>query len=105
MNKDIDNPPAFPMMGIESDQLESGHIKSVYSYEQSKGMTLRDYFAAHAPDIDTELDSNYIEKAFPELGKVPKWSEDAIANSVWWIRANVLYKYRCADFMLAERSK
>lgn len=39
----MDNPQAFPMIGIETE--EDG---KTYSYEDAKGMTLRDYFAGQA---------------------------------------------------------
>jgi hypothetical protein len=66
---------------------------------------LRDYFLAHAPDIDADVDVESVYSAFPELGECPSWQKDPLENSKWWIRANVLYKIRYADILLAERNK
>ena len=67
-----ENPPAFPAQGFK--------CADGVSYIGGSGMTLRDYFAIHATDIDL---MPYIE----------------IGNS----RSNARYQF--ADAMLAERLK
>lgn len=73
--------------------------------QHSPSIPLRDYFLAHAPDLYGDSNRQYVEYAFPELGQCPSWEHHPVENSKWWIRANVLYKMRYADIMLAERER
>jgi len=72
--------PAFPLI-IEED----GCITQVH-----KGMTLRDWFAGHAP----EMPEQWWEDTLHDLGGRAHYAE-AIAS----------WRYFYADAMIAERSK
>lgn len=97
-----DGGTAFPSKDTRTGTCE--HCNGTYYYDH-EGMSLRDYFMAHAPDIDPEVNIEWVEKAFPKIGKCPKWDNDPVANNTWWIKANVAFKARFTDAMLEERNK
>lgn len=65
------------------------------------GMTLRDYFATHSPEIiPNEATAEYWEAA---MGR--KCPDDAVGKMQWWHELEAKQRYARADAMLAERSK
>lgn len=85
--------PAFPGFGqiFTTDAQGRTGPQALWGMEGSAGMTLRDYFAAHAP-------------AMPE-----QWFKDSPrkkADPLWhWSEASAAWAYCYADAMLAEREK
>lgn len=78
MTDKLENPTAFPSINPDYD--------GNWNKERHLGgMSLRDYFAAHAP-IMTE-----------------QWMRDSLAQGDHWIDANVAFAYTYADAMLKTR--
>lgn len=77
-----DGGPAFPWQWIDRDSLGKEVVRESHS-----GMSLRDYFAAHAPAM-TE-----------------RWFLDTGGASRHWIEAQAAFSYEYADKMLAERER
>lgn len=87
-----DGGPAFPFGQVSE---VSGQPINGY---HNDGMTLRDYFAAKAPDCPTDG---------PELAAMmgiaePDWMNGR-ESFQWWIDAKAKWSYRYADAMLAAR--
>lgn len=102
MDKINDGGPAFPGKRIHrAPGVDIFHG----DYESFEGMTLRDYFAAISPGIADDANADQLELCFPELGKIPKFSQDPIGNSNWWCFADAAIRYRYADAMLAQRTR
>jgi len=67
---------------------------------EAPGMSLRDYFAAHMPDLFAEW--NFHQRA-EAIGVTPdEWAKDPIGNAA---RFETLVRYRYADAMLSAREK
>lgn len=75
-----DGGPAFPC--------EQGYIpERGWNQTFCPGLTVRDYFAAHAPEMSDQ------------------WWEDAMDEGLHWAQADASWRYFHADAMLAEREK
>jgi len=116
-NKIDDGGSAFPFgtRAIHYDPCGGG--RDVVEYIQLPGMSLRDYFAAHADQ------PGYVEAyqlaGCPEVACPPGFNKDHFATDmesrarVWWGTISVLEKYRfysrlrflAADAMLAEKKR
>lgn len=82
----INNMPAFPAPNfIVPENLEAKHI---HRLGETQGMTLRDYFAAHAPQ---------------SAERMGEWVDADQRDAIY--RASAENAYRWADAMLAERVK
>lgn len=93
----LDGGPAFPATRIEARQVFTEGPQTVGEVTYP-GMSLRDYFAAHAP-----FDRNSFGMASNALLKAGR---PEIANTiagVCEVLANFAYQY--ADAMIAERAK
>lgn len=67
-----------------------------------QGMTLRDYFAAHAP-IDQEISLAYAQKI---VGRdCPDYAGATIANAMFWAEFRARMRYIEADAMLRARGE
>ena len=83
-----DGGPAFPV----------GSIGNAYM----DGMSLRDWFAAHAIVTD-KLSATIAEELMGE--KTPVWTtETEMARVVWWVQVEARLRYIKADAMLAARA-
>ena len=89
MTQPLPNPPAFPR-----DHAQDGH----------NGMSLRDYFAAHA-------NIGNVDELTPQMGTAvlgracPDWAVDAHGCLVWWAEYRAALRFIEADAMLKERDK
>lgn len=89
-----DNPSAFPCQALGTDGLPC--------CEADAGMSLRDYFAAHAPiQIPCGFPSG------PTIEATPQGSQADTTPWISWTDAERLVKWRWhyADVMLKERGK
>ncbi len=89
MAKTSDGGPAFPTWTPPLVKSDGETIEVVEgSQYHVPGMSLRDYFAAHAPEI-------------------PEHNKHSLRDSGWadWIDLNIIWRYEYADAMLAEREK
>ena len=77
---------AFPSSTKVFTESATGEIEELIMLE--KGMTLRDYFAAHAPEV-------------------PKWFYEAMCDGkeIADQRCIAMWRYSYADAMLKERDK
>lgn len=87
--------PAFPApeAGMEHFSAPSAYM----------GMTLRDYFAAHAPDVPNWFDRNYVEKV-AQIGI----DKDGVVNGLCMIPETdcerlIRWRWNYADDMLKAR--
>lgn len=98
-----DGGPAFPRNGgifIEGPQ--GRDTQSAWGMDGAKGMTLRDYFAAHAPqDAIDSLIGTSILSASNFLGL----TYEAYSSALHYVPAVAKARYMYADAMIAERSK
>lgn len=85
--------PAFPM-----------HLNTGTNQEPvwvvHPGMTLRDYFAAHMPDLYSEW--NFHQRAAALGMGHDEWLKDPIGSAAAF---EAMVRYRYADAMLAERAR
>lgn len=94
-----DGGPAFPKTGrvsSENRRVEDGQV----------GMTLRDYFAAHASiTVDIEADGCINDRLAWNLmdRKAPSWDSDYLAAREYWAEAEARLRYMKADAMIAAR--
>ena len=92
MNQPLFNPSAFPV----------DYVPGVMNGEP--GMSLRDYFAAHANIGNVDELTPQIGTAV--LGRVcPDWAVDARGCWVWWAEFRAALRFIEADAMLQERDK
>jgi len=90
MSETQHNPPAFPR-----DEPLHG----------SDGMSLRDYFAAHAPDVDNTTLCETMP-GFPEHSDYKRSFFDVERQRRDWLRdARIKWRWIYADAMLAARAK
>lgn len=71
------------------------------------GMTLRDYFAAHAPD-PLAASGGSPDPAWISMSvgiPMPASLSDAPAWGAFWLKADAILRYRYADAMIAERDR
>lgn len=95
MNKD-DGGPAFP--APDAAKARFGDSNS----DAFLGMTLRDYFAAHAAIDHDEVGVRY---AAAIVGRdMPDFAADPLGNSAFWAEYRARMRYIEADAMLAARS-
>lgn len=67
-------------------------------------MSLRDFFAAKAPEIDSDASPKYIAEALGiEVCAAP--TSDMRAWFLWWRKVVALWSYAHADAMLAARTE
>lgn len=67
------------------------------------GMSLRDYFAAHSPEVSDEIGIQYAEKIVGR--KMPDFAAMPLENAAFWAEYRAIMRYIEADAMLAERAK
>ncbi|MCG6112902.1 MAG: hypothetical protein MEQ74_12060 [Paracoccus sp.] len=71
------------------------------NYNDTMGMTLRDWFAGQA--------SVGVDEPHPDVAKalmrseIPNWADDPIAATFWWAEAEAKLRYIRADAMIAAR--
>lgn len=99
MNNKIDGGAAFPQSGCAQ----------YAQWAPEGGMTLRDYFAAHA-DISGDLEGDGCIEHRLALslmnGEIPpSWDNDYLEARVWWASAESRLRYMKADAMLEARNK
>lgn len=82
---------AFPFEGGKNNYIEP-----------SMGMTLRDYFAAHADGFSDQVTA---ELAAQTTGLEVPESHDRYEFALFWTKADAIYKYMQADAMLAARGE
>lgn len=107
MSAPINGGPAFPVSTSVNDATgEYGHQTGNATW-QCPGMTLRDYFAAHADCSTDEMSIPYAESLIGRpmpVQSVPArptyWREVA----EWWAEAEAIGCYLKADAMLKARS-
>ena len=88
------NPSAFPSPGV----VLPGYNETFYQQGAYEGMTLRDYFAAHASDAD-------IANILPDVEMVEKHFTDGQVRVVYPQDARQIARYIHADYMLAAREE
>lgn len=86
--KEIQNPPAFPAWDMTFMRNPNNHM---YSAGTSEGMSLIDYFAAHAPEVPSHYPYKNVESPKNELTALEE------RRAAW--------AYDYAEFMLAERQR
>lgn len=93
-----DNPKAFP--SGTTGQCEDG--RTTYWDSMHAGMSLRDYFMAHAhmPDMQSDPDAEYAEAI---VGRECPLSDNPIENAKFWAEYRAIMRGIEADAMLAER--
>ena len=69
----------------------------------AQGMSLRDYFAAHAPQ-PAEVSLLFVAEAIVGY-PMPQWPEDLAGYCKFWDTYRARRAYQFADAMLAERAK
>ena len=97
MSKKInDDGPAFPTTTYDHSAAMNGFAVSV---TDAQGMTLRDYFAAHAPqDLGADWGRRQMLEA---LGmSEEEWAKDPLEANCRW---EAFVRYRLADAMLKAR--
>lgn len=89
-----DGGPAFPM---PRSPMQHGAV-----LDSVPGMSLRDYFAAHAP---SPIADGATPGGVSELTGVPMPTSqsDAPAWGQFWLKAEAILRYRYADAMIAAR--
>lgn len=112
MTKREDGGTAFPHH--YAAHIESGpHGKTIQVYRDQPGMTLRDYFAAHAPAVSDERVREEVDgfPVFDNSGYHNGYPHETIREKQrktqvdWMISARIKWRYQYADAMLAEREK
>ncbi len=94
----------------DKDQINTGGAAFPVTYEGGnnngdspyfhKGMTLRDYFAAHADGFSDQVTAEF---AAQTTGLEVPESHDGYEFAIFWSKADSIYKYMQADAMLAAR--
>lgn len=84
---------AFPSMYDQTFEQNFGH---------EAGMTLRDYFAAHADGFSDQVT---VEFAAEATGMTVPDSHNGYDVALFWSRADAAYKYMQADAMLSARGE
>lgn len=75
--------------------------QNLHHYNDSqKGMTLRDYFAAHADGFSDQVTAEFAAQA---TGLEVTESHDGSEVALFWSKADAIYKYMQADAMIAAR--
>lgn len=84
--------PAFPsgLIGDDNEQVMPIH----------EGMTLRDYFAIHAPSDALFLPLDTVAEVSSYLGEIPRMGK---MPSNWKAKVQAKARYRFADAMLKAR--
>lgn len=106
-----DGGPAFPHKEKMRDP--NSYPAPSYIDIEHGGMTLRDYFAAHAPDVSDERVREEVEgfPVFDNSGYHNGYPHETIREKQrktqvdWMISARIKWRYQYADAMLAEREK
>ncbi len=95
-----DGGPAFPEFHEVWTQTGLADGSRIRSYHVGHGMTLRDYFAARAPEMP------WAPNAFCEMVGIPVPDELMGAAGIEHLmKAEVAWRYYYADAMLAERDR
>ena len=90
-----DGGPAFPS--------EQGHTPDgLWNQSYCQGMSLRDWFAGTVPPLPEATSDAYAESL---LGAPPPSSHDRLDHARYWARADAVYRYMCADAMIAARGQ
>lgn len=96
MSTPKDGGPAFPVVGMS--QRNGQALIAVFEH----GMSLRDYFAAHAEPFPSDCSASWMASV---LGW-PTPDLDNMTNNerfLWSCRADAAYKYMQADAMIEAR--
>lgn len=80
---------AFPFEGGKNNHIEP-----------SMGVTLRDYFAAHAEGFSDQVTAEFASEA---TGLNVPESHEGYEVALFWAKADAIYKYMQADAMIAAR--
>lgn len=81
MNRPNDGGPAFPTYGADEDRSAEAGTMSMYLDRRTDGMTLRDYFAAHAMKIISDREPNCTGASYSLLAKLAyQLADDMIAE-------------------------
>lgn len=100
MGESEDGGPAFPIQGYTADA--SGALAG--TTVEATGMSLRDYFAAHAPaDVMGDISSN--EAAAAILGMAALDYNAGNAGGELWRKVRAILIYQYADDMIEARAK
>jgi hypothetical protein len=102
MSNSDDGGPAFPMPAHEDKMWEEGDDDRYVKSES--GMSLRDYFAAHAPkEIPHGFQLGIRPSQPPPNTPKEKWDAYEIAEADWSIRRSIAWSWHYADEMLKAR--
>lgn len=90
-----ENPPAFPNTG-----------NSTWDLRPTDGMTLRDWFATHAPPLPW----NFEQPPYQDPSEITDWSAEAVAarnheEMKRELAREIKWRWHYADMMLSEREK
>jgi hypothetical protein len=95
-----DGGPAFPVADYDHMIFQPATVAE--TKRDLSGMSLRDYFAAHAVIDDEEIGFRYAEAI---VGRdMPDFAADPLGNSAFWAEYRARMRYIEADAMLAVRS-
>ncbi|WP_300727325.1 hypothetical protein [Pseudomonas sp.] len=97
---DKDGGPAFPVADYDHMVFEPKTVAE--TKRDLSGMSLRDYFAAHASIDHDEVGVCY---AVAIVGRdMPDFAADPLGNSAFWAEYRARMRYIEADAMLVARS-
>lgn len=93
---------AFPGKKLAFYQSSIFSTEAAPVYEETQGMTLRDWFAGQA-NVDTHIPKQFAEKI---VGRVcPESQTEYLESLKFWAEVEAVLRGIKADAMLAERNK